>query len=175
MALLAAASALVPPAAPAQTSPVQTWPVQTSPTQHSLHLSKDPVLVDIPYVEVLVARANMLQRGLPFSKLQLLEVLQREMGTPLPQEVGGAFTVQDREVGDTFQHWTRRFHTRVKRTQLEQPTKKTGHVLQLVPPVEKSSQPKCVGKKNKQWWKGWVAVDKVPEAGRAFWTEVVPS
>ena len=48
------------------------------------------------------------------------------------------------------------------------------HLLHLVPPVETSSQPKRVGKKNKQGWKGWVAVDTVPEAGRAFWAEVVP-
>ena len=97
------------------------------------------------------------------------------METPLPQKGGGAFTVQDLEVGDTFQYWTGRVHTRVKRSQLEQPVKKSGHVLQLVPPMEKSSQPKRVGKKNEQGWKGWVAVDKVPEAGRAFWAEVVPS
>ena len=96
------------------------------------------------------------------------------METPLPQKGGGAFTAQDLEVGDTVQYWTGRVHTRVKRSQLEQPVKKTSHVLQLVPPVEKSSQPKHVGKKNKQGWKGWVAVDKVPKASRAFWAEVVP-
>ena len=126
MALLAAASAPVLPVATAQTSPAQTWPVQTWPvqtwpvqawpTQHSLRLSKDPVLVDIRYDEVLVARVNMLQQGLPFSKLQLLEVLQREMETPLPQKGGGAFTVQDLDVRDTFQYWTGRVHTRVKQS-----------------------------------------------------------
>ena len=96
------------------------------------------------------------------------------METPLPQKGVGAFTVQDLDVRDTFQYWTERVHTRVKHSQLEQPVKKTAHVPQLVPPMEKSSQPKCVGKKNKQGWKGWVAVGKAPEGGRAFWAEVVP-
>ena len=64
----------------------------------------------IPYlsmfimIRLLLPHANMLQRGLPFSKLQLLGVLQREMETALPQKGGGAFTVQDLERGDTFKY-----------------------------------------------------------------------
>ena len=73
-----------------------------------------PVLCDVRDNGVTIDRAIMRQEGSPFAKLELVEVFEGQVESPLSELVGEKTLVQHLGRGDTFTWWTKKLHQRTK-------------------------------------------------------------
>ena len=73
-----------------------------------------PVLCDVRDNGVTIDRAIMRQEGSPFVKLELVEVFEGQVESPLPELVGEKTLVKQLGRGDAFTWWTKKLHQRTK-------------------------------------------------------------